>query len=52
MKAYAFSHMMYEKLGSKSTNSLYTFMKSEVKKMTKLKWEKKNKRPTGHVSLT
>ena len=31
-KAYAFSHMMHEKLGSKSTHSLYTFIKSEVRK--------------------
>ena len=31
--------MMHEKLGSKSAHSLYTFIKSEVKKMTKLKWK-------------
>ena len=30
LKAYAFSHMMHEKLGSKSTHS--TFIKSEAKK--------------------
>ena len=40
VKAYAFSHMMHEKLGSKSTQSLYTFIQSEVQKMTKLKWKK------------
>ena len=40
LKTYAFSHMMHEKLGSKSTHSLYTFIKSEVQKMTKLKWKK------------
>ena len=37
LKAYAFSHMMLEKLGSKSTHSLYTSIKSEGKEMTKLK---------------
>ena len=40
LKAYAFSHMMPEKLGSKSTQSLYTFIQSEVQKMTKLKLKK------------
>ena len=40
LKAYTFSHMMHEKLGSKSTQSLYTFVQSEVQKMTKLKWKK------------
>ena len=40
LKAYEFSHMMPEKLGSKSTHSLYTFIQSEVQKMTKLKWKK------------
>ena len=40
LKAYAFSHMMHEKLGSKSTHSLYIFIQSEVQKMTKLKWKK------------
>ena len=39
-KECAFSHMMHEKLGSKSTHSLYTFIQSEVQKMTKLKWKK------------
>ena len=39
LKAYEFSHMMHEKLGSKSTQSLYTFIQSEVQKMTKLKWK-------------
>ena len=34
LKAYAFSHMMHEKLGSKSTQSLYIFIQSEVQKMT------------------
>ena len=34
LKAYAFSYMMHEKLGSKSTHSLYTFIQSEVQKMT------------------
>ena len=34
LKAYAFSHMMHEKLGSKSTHSLYTFIQTEVQKMT------------------
>ena len=34
LKAYAFSHMIHEKLGSKSTHSLYTFIKSGVQKMT------------------
>ena len=33
LKAYAFSHMMHEKLGSKSTQSLYTFIQSAVQKM-------------------
>ena len=32
--------MMHEKLGSKSTQSLYTSIQSEVQKMTKLKWKK------------
>ena len=40
LKAYAFSHMIHEKLGSKSIHSLYTFIQSEVQKMTKLKWNK------------
>ena len=40
LKAYAFSHMMHEKLDSKSTHSLYTFIQSEVQKMSKLKWKK------------
>ena len=40
LKTYEFSHMMHEKLGSKSTHSLYTFIQSEVQKMTKLKWKK------------
>ena len=34
LKAYEFSHMMHEKLGSKSTQSLYTFIQYEVQKMT------------------
>ena len=34
LKAYAFSHMMLKKSGSKSTHSLYTFIQSEVQKMT------------------
>ena len=38
LKAYEFSHN--EILGSKSTQSLYTFIQSEVQKMTKLKWKK------------
>ena len=29
---YAFPHMMHENLGSKSTHSLYTFIKSEARK--------------------
>ena len=40
LKAYAFSYMMHQKLGSKGTHSLYIFIKSEVQKMTKLKWKK------------
>ena len=39
LKAFAFSHMMHEKLGSKSTHGLYTFIKSEevkVEKVTKI----------------
>ena len=36
LKAYEFSHMMHEVLGSKSTQSLYTFIQSKVQKMTKL----------------
>ena len=35
LKANEFSHMMHEKLGSKSTQNLYTFIQSEVQKMTK-----------------
>ena len=38
-KANEFSHMMHE-MDSKSTQSLYTFIQSEVQKMTKLKWKK------------
>ena len=34
LKAYAFSRMMLKKSGSKSTHSLYTFIQSEVQKMT------------------
>ena len=40
LKAYAFSHMKHEKLGSKSTQSLYTFIQSEVQKMTSGKSDK------------
>ena len=40
LKVYAFSHIMHEKLGSKSTQSLYTVIQSEVQIMTKLKWKK------------
>ena len=43
LKAYEFSHMMHEKLGSKSTQSLYTFIQFEVQKITKLKWKKVTK---------
>ena len=42
LKAYAFSHMMYEKLGSKSTQSVY-FHKirgSENVKVEVEKWQK------------
>ena len=35
-KAYAFSHMMHEKLGSKSTHSLYTFMENDKVKVEKV----------------
>ena len=40
LKAYEFSHMMHEKLGSKNTQNLYNFLQSEVQKMTMLKWKK------------
>ena len=37
---YEFSHMMHEILGSKSAQSLYIFIQSEVHKMTKVMWKK------------
>ena len=43
IEAYTFSHMMHEKSGSKSTHSMYTFIKSEVQKMTEVKIEKVTK---------
>ena len=48
-KVYAFSHMMHEKLGSKSTSSLYTFIKFEN---DKIKVEKKTKINLKIISKT
>ena len=49
LKAYEFSHMMHEKLGSKSTQSLYTLIQSEVQKMTKLKWKSDKNKFKNHI---
>ena len=44
--------MMHEKLGSKSTHSLYTFIESEVKNMKKLKWKKWQNKLKNHIKST
>ena len=52
LKAYEFSHMMHEILGSKSTQSLYTFIQSEVQKMTKLKWKSDKNKFKNQIQTT